>query len=214
VGNGTGWTCWVQDEKTLYSFDGTNWMNALRGKTGGGISIQYIFDTTTADSDPGPGKLRLNQATQNTATVIRADLVDVNGTDWTTALASLADSTSAVKGHIRLFAVSDPSKWLLFSVSAVASPSGYKNVAAAILGWSSASPFSNGDAVVLTFSRTGDAGTAGTMGLRDLDIDGRSVERQSPRQQRDACERHGPGHLGQHGRKRQPFGARLPADLR
>jgi hypothetical protein len=140
-------------------------MNALRGKTGGGISIQYIFDTTTADSDPGPGKLRLNQATQNTATVIRADLVDVNGTDWTTALASLADSTSAVKGHIRLFAVSDPSKWLLFSVSAVASPSGYKNVAAAILGWSSASPFSNGDAVVLTFSRTGDAGTAGTNGL-------------------------------------------------
>ena len=78
VGNGVGWTCWVQDEKTLYSFDGTNWMNALRGKTGGGISVQYVFDTTTADADPGSGKLRLSQATQNTATAIRADLLDVN----------------------------------------------------------------------------------------------------------------------------------------
>jgi Protein of unknown function (DUF2793) len=163
-GDGIGWTVWVQDEATLYSFDGTNWMNALRGKTGGGISVQYVFSTTTADADPGNGTLRLNQATQNTATVIRADLADVNGTDWTAALASLADSSSTVKGHIRLFSVSDPSKWLLFTVSAVASPSGYKNITVAIVSSSAASPFANGDAIVLSFSRTGDAGANGTSG--------------------------------------------------
>jgi hypothetical protein len=164
AGSGIGWTCWVQDESTLYTFDGTTWMNALRGKTGGGISVQYVFSTTTTDSDPGNGTLRLNQATQNTATVIRADLLDVNGTDWTAALATLADSTSTVKGHIRLFSVSDPSHWLLFTVSAVASPTGYKNITVSNVASSSSSPFSNGDAVVLSFTRTGDQGSAGSNG--------------------------------------------------
>ena len=32
----------------------------------GGAVSQYTFDTTTADADPGAGKLRLNQAAQNT----------------------------------------------------------------------------------------------------------------------------------------------------
>lgn len=164
AGSGIGWTCWVQDEQTLYTFDGTNWVNALRGKTGGGISIQYVFSTTTADADPGNGVLRLDQATQNTATAIRADLLDAGGADWSAALASLADSTSTVKGHVRLFSVADPAKWLLFTVSAVASPTGYKNIAVANVASSAASPFVNGDAVVLAFSRSGDKGSAGTNG--------------------------------------------------
>jgi hypothetical protein len=164
VGSGIGWTCWVQDENTLYTFDGTNWVNALRGKTGGGISIQYTFSTTTTDSDPGAGVLRLNQATQNTATVIRADLLDVEGKDWTAALDSLDDSTNTVKGHIRLFSVADPAKWLLFTVSAVASPSGYRNITVALVASSAASPFGNGDGIVLSFTRAGDKGQDGAAG--------------------------------------------------
>src|SRR5215470_10682038 len=33
---GTGWTCWVRDEGTLYTYDGASWINALRNNTGGG----------------------------------------------------------------------------------------------------------------------------------------------------------------------------------
>jgi len=158
----------VQDEQTLYSFDGTNWVNALRGKTGVGISVQYTFSTTTTDSDPGAGVLRLNNATQNAATVIRADLLDVNGTDWTAALASLADSTNTVKGHIRLFSVLDPARWLLFTVSAVASPTGYKNITVANVSSSAASPFANGEGLVLAFSRAGDKGASGASAFTGL----------------------------------------------
>ncbi len=49
-------------------------------------------------------------------------------------LATFADSTNTIKGHVRLFNTTDPTKWLLFSVSAVASPSGYKNITVANVG--------------------------------------------------------------------------------
>src|SRR4029079_7691543 len=98
------------------------------GADGCAITIRYTFDRTTADADPGSGKLRLDNATQDTATTIRTDLLDVNATDWTAVLDSLDDSTNTLKGHIRLVKTDDFSKWLVFSVTAVATPSGYRNI--------------------------------------------------------------------------------------
>jgi hypothetical protein len=134
------------------------------GPAGGGVSIPYVFDTTTTDADPGNGKLRLSSATQNTSTVIRADLLDANTADWSSVLATLADSTNTIKGHIRLFNTADPTKWLVFSVSAVAAPTGYKNITVAIVGSSSANPFANADALTLSFTRAGDVGSNGSAG--------------------------------------------------
>jgi hypothetical protein len=129
--------------------------------TGGAMSIAYTFSTTTTDADPGAGVLRLNQATQNTSTVIRLDLLDVAGTTWTSAYDLFDDSTSTVKGFIKLQKQSDGSKWLLFSVSALASPSGYRNVTVSCVASSAASPFSNGDTIELEFTRNGDKGDTG-----------------------------------------------------
>lgn len=131
------------------------------GGVGGAVTIPYIFSTTTTDSDPGDGLLRLNNATQNAATIIRADLLSSNTTDWGAVLATLADSTNAVKGLIRLFLTADPTKWLLFTVSALASPSGYKNITVACVGYSSASPFADADEITMTFERAGDQGATG-----------------------------------------------------
>jgi hypothetical protein len=139
------------------------------GPAGGGIPIPYRFSTTTTDSDPGNGYLRLSNATQNAATTIRADLLASDATDWTSVLASFADSSNNVKGYIRLFKTADPSQWLLFTVSAVASPSGYKNVTVANVGSSSASPFADGDAITLSFERVGDQGAQGETGAGSSD---------------------------------------------
>ncbi|WP_336802512.1 hypothetical protein [Kaistia sp. MMO-174] len=147
--------------------NGTNGTNGADGATGqpgpagGAISIPYVFSTTTTDADPGNGNLRLGSATQNTATVIRTDLLASDGTDWSAVLGTLAASTSTIKGQIRLFKTLDPTKWLLFNVTAVASPTGYKNITVAIVGSSAASPFANGDAISLSFTRSGDQGAAG-----------------------------------------------------
>lgn len=131
---------------------------------GGAMSIGYTFSTTTTDADPGAGFLRLDQATQNTATVIRADLTDASGSDWTSALDAIDDSTSAIKGFIRLSLASDGSKYLLFSVASVASPSGYRNITVTLVSASSASPFANGDSIGLSFTRNGDKGDTGPTG--------------------------------------------------
>ncbi len=131
---------------------------------GGAIAISYTFSTTTTDSDPGSGNLRLSNATQNAATVIRADLLDASAVDWTSVLDTLDASTATVKGQIRLVNKLDGTKWLTFNITARATPAGYRNFTVANTGSSTASPFSNGDAIVLIFSRTGNDGAAGAAG--------------------------------------------------
>ncbi len=136
-------------------------MNAAAA--GGAYAIPYVFSTLTADADPGPGTLRLGSSTQNTSTVMRLDLTGADIADWTSVLDTFDDSTSLIKGHIRLVKVGDASKWLLFSVTALASPSGYRNLTVASVGGSAPSPFANTDPVMLFFSRTGDVGGTGTI---------------------------------------------------
>lgn len=137
-------------------------LNALAAGTA--VAIPYTFSTTTTDSDPGAGTLRLDNATQNTATTIRADLVGSDGSTWTDVLSTFDDSTSTIKGYIRLVKVSDATKWIIFSVSALASPAGYKNITVAVVSASSATPFANGDGILLEFTRNGDKGDTGASG--------------------------------------------------
>lgn len=134
------------------------------GPFGGGIAITYAFISATGNSDPGDGKLALNNATQNSSTEVRLDHLDANGVDWSSVLATMADSTSAVKGHLRIVKTSEPTKWLLFTTSAVSAMTGYKNATISIVGSAAASPFSAGDSVTICFERTGDLGSSGASG--------------------------------------------------
>lgn len=131
---------------------------------GGAYALGYTFDTATADADPGAGKLRLDNAVQNTATTLRLDTT-VGGQDYTSVIDTFDDSTSAIKGTIRLVKMGDTSKWMLFNVTAMASPTGYRNLSVTCIGSSSASPFVNGDGVMLHFQRTGDQGAFGSGAL-------------------------------------------------
>lgn len=132
---------------------------------GGAYSIPYTFDTTTTDADPTAGKLRLSSATQNASTVLRLDLFSSGGQDFTSVLDTFDASTSTVKGQIRLAKQGDAFKWLLFNVTARATPSGYRNITVVNVGSSAASPFTNGDPLILSFTRTGDLGATGSIGF-------------------------------------------------
>lgn len=124
---------------------------------GGAFAIPYFFDATTTDADPGAGKLRLSSATQNAATVMRLDLASA-GQDYTTLIDTFDDSSSAVKGSIRLVKQGDLTKWMTFNLTALATPSGYRNLTVVCTDSSTTSPFANGDALMLSFQRTGDKG--------------------------------------------------------
>ena len=143
------WIAWQATNVTEFNNE-VALLNAGSGM--GAIAIAYTFSTTTTDSDPGNGVLRLDNATQNTATVIRADLLDSGGATVTPVLDTFDDTSGTVKGYIRLVKASDSTKWLVFSVSALASPSGYKNITVANIGSSAASPFANSDALILYFT--------------------------------------------------------------
>ncbi|OWW18405.1 hypothetical protein [Noviherbaspirillum denitrificans] len=132
---------------------------------GGAMTIPYTFDSTTSDADPGAGKLRLSSATQNTSTVIRLDVAGSDGSTWTSVIDTWDDSTSTIKGFIRLVKATDATKWLIFSVSSIASPAGYKNITVAPVASSAANPFVNGDPLVAYFTAKGDKGDSAQNGL-------------------------------------------------
>src|SRR5581483_9387461 len=128
----------------------------VNGVPGGAITFPYLIDTSsTADVDPGAGKLRFNNATQNAATVLRVNLSDANLTDETTNLDNLDISTSTSgKGYIRLVQYDDPTKWLLFKLTARATPTGYRNLTVVPVASSAASPFV-ADKVFFEFTQIG-----------------------------------------------------------
>lgn len=130
----------------------------VQAAAGGATVFQYTFDTATADADPGAGKLRLNSATQNASTVIRADLADRFATDMTALLDSLTASTSTVKGQFRLTKLVDLTHWITFNMTAGAAPAGYRNFTVTVTASSHTNPFANGDDVALAWTRTGDKG--------------------------------------------------------
>jgi hypothetical protein len=134
------------------------------GNAGGGISISYQFSTTTTNADPGSGTLRLNSTTQNLATAVYADLLDISGSDWSAVLATIANGTSPEKGTLRLYKLSDPTQFLVFSVTAYTSHTGYVELTVSVTGSSSGSPFIALDQIGFTFSRTGNLGTTGSTG--------------------------------------------------
>jgi hypothetical protein len=124
-------------------------------------SIPYTFSTSTADADPGNGFLRFDNATQSSATTIRLDLLGADAVDYTNVLALFSASTSVIKGQIRITKVGDTTKFMIFNVTALAVPAGYRNATVAYVTGSGASPFANNDALTLVFTRNGDIGSVG-----------------------------------------------------
>jgi hypothetical protein len=132
------------------------------------FSLPYTFSTTTTDSDPGTGIVRLSSATQSSATVIRLDLVGSDGETYTNWIDTWDDSTSSSKGTIVMYKLSDATKWIIFALTSIASPAGYKNLTVAPILASETNPFTNSDALGLKFLAKGDKGDAGSGGVADM----------------------------------------------
>jgi hypothetical protein len=174
VGGTTGATVTVvAGNGAIIQNDGTNCTGygsggsgppGVQGPPGGAINISYVFDTTTTNSDPGPGKLRFNGLTQNAATAIFVDLLDQAGADWTAIIDSLDDSTSTPHGLIRIFERATPTNFIVFSLSTIVSHTGYRELVVAAVGSSATSPFAASAAIALSFDRTGNVGSTGPAG--------------------------------------------------
>lgn len=128
-----------------------------------GNALPYTFSTTTADSDPGSGVLRLNNATQNTATEIYIDDEEANAADVSAFIQLLSggNNPSSVLGTITLRKEFSPESFLQFKVTGVTNASGYTKLSIINTSSSAANPFSNSDNVFLDIGLAGDKGDPG-----------------------------------------------------
>jgi hypothetical protein len=161
----TAWNNW------LATFPGVcDDINAIEGTystvaAGGAYAIPFVIDTSsTSNADPGTGRLRFSSTTQNSSTSLYVDALSSTGLPVTTPLVALLSSSSVIKGTIRLVKVGDPSKFLLFNVTARAAAAGYSVLSVTGVWASTVSPFANGDTVMLHFDRNGDQGEVGPAG--------------------------------------------------
>ena len=125
---------------------------------------KYTFSTTTSMADPGTGILRYNHGTVASVTAIAIDdlTADAGNPDVEAWLKTFDDSSSTIKGWIRLVEPGTPANYAIFNVTAVADNSGWVQLTVAHVD--SNGTFSNADSIRLFFSRTGDIGATGSTG--------------------------------------------------
>jgi hypothetical protein len=135
------------------------------GTDGYDPGFRFTYSTTTTDGDPGDGKLRLNAGN----TFAYVDLLDSSGGNVQTWLESLDDSTTTNnRGSLCIQKADDPTIYLHFTVNGdVVTATGYRKVPLALIA--SAGALSDNDEIVVSFARTGDAGTDGTDGVDGAD---------------------------------------------
>lgn len=124
-----------------------------RGAPGG---VLYTFSTTTTDSDPGAGKLRLNNATPASATAIYIDNADANGNTVTGWLDTFDDSTNTVKGTVTLRQMSNGLVMTFNVTGSVVDGTGYRKLT--VTHTTGTTLFTNDAEIAVTFQRAGNIG--------------------------------------------------------
>jgi hypothetical protein len=133
------------------------------GARGSDAGYDMLWDSDTADSDSGAGKVWFNNATLSSVTVIYVDDVEKGGTDIQADLDTWDDSTSTINGQIRVVDQTDETIFAIYNVTgAVTSKSGYSSVAVTHIA--SGGSFTDGNTVTMSFTRTGDKGDTGATG--------------------------------------------------
>ena len=144
------------DDEVFISF-------VAHGEDGTSAGLDYLFSSTTTDSDPGSGYVRLNNGTYSSATAIYIDDADSKGVDVSADVLTWDDSTSTVKGFVTIKDQTTQSSYARFSISGTTTDaSGYNKLAVTHID--SNGTITNGGAVSIHFTRTGDKGTTGDTG--------------------------------------------------
>ena len=86
----------------------------------GGATFDYTYNDTLTTNAIGPGEVRLNnnngnQSTSNHMYLAWSDDNDIDINQFMNTIAS--NTTSAIKGFVRIQKKDDPSKFLLFEIS-------------------------------------------------------------------------------------------------
>lgn len=136
----------------------------MSGANGMSPGLTLTYSSTTTASDPGAGKFRLNNAAHASATAGYFDNVEaLAGASITAELDSWDDSTSTVKGTLRIVSKADASIFRLYNITgSVVDSTGYRTVTLTYVNGNGS--LADGDGCSILFTRTGDLGTTGATG--------------------------------------------------
>ena len=145
---------------------------ASSGNIGIPAGLNLTYSTTTTDSDPGSGVIRFNNATLSSATAAYIDDADSAGANIEAYVLSWDDSTNtALRGTITLTERDNPAIFAIWNLtSGSTDASGYSKLALTYV--TGTGSFSNNDAVVLTFARTGNAGSDASDVFKTISVAG------------------------------------------
>jgi hypothetical protein len=143
--------------------------NGTDGILGDGFS--FTMSANTGNADPGAGLFRWNAANSSGAggasavTHAYVDLVDALGNTVTAWWDLMGASSSTTKGYLFFFSKADPSKYALFTLTAVTTPGGggYRDLSITHVMSNGPLPTTS-QGIGISFSRIGDPGLPGTGG--------------------------------------------------
>jgi len=147
---------------------GTDGFQGPEGQTGsfGGVTFDYTFNTTTGALSPfAQGNLSVNNATASSANILYIHERDDFSVNLETYLRTVDDSTSPIKGHVKVTSKADISQFLLYTISGLTENGTVFAINVAyVSGNLSGNTFPNSEDITVTFARTGDVGPAGPTG--------------------------------------------------
>ena len=162
----------VQGEQGVQGTQGEQGIQGTQGETGtqgaegsfGGVTVEYLMDTTSYTmSDPGSGYVRLNGGLAG-AGYLAIDNNDINATDISSYLQTIDDSTSTIKGHVKISLKNNPAVFALYAINSMVDQTGWFQLNITNLGY--AGTITDESDVLVTFARTGDVGAQGTQGIQ------------------------------------------------
>jgi hypothetical protein len=136
--------------------------NQVRDNAPSGNPLQFYFSTETANADPTTGFIRLDAATQDTATTIRVSQTNGRLQDVAAWLDVMAGGATTPLGTITLFDAINPGRFVRWDLNTVADQGTYWNLGVSVLESSHDNPFVEGGGVVIAFI-PGVAGSGATV---------------------------------------------------
>lgn len=132
--------------QALADVSATTFTPTAQVQTGAGFS--FIADRSTANvADPGPGKMRWNNASQAAANQVVFDALTADGANMVGYFANVGSA-----GYMDLRDLADPSKWATYNLTTSNAPAGYQVFGVTYTAGGAEIP--TGDTVLVTFSPT------------------------------------------------------------
>jgi hypothetical protein len=128
----------------------------------GSAGFRFIWSTDIAATDPGVGKIKVNNATSaSVGTIYISETELLSGANLATYYSTVFGSNNTPRSTVAIIKEGDPSKWLTCIVNTDTDSGAYHSLGvSSAAGSATTVPFANGDTVQVVILRTGQQGAS------------------------------------------------------